>query len=346
MTTTVLDPRRAGPPAPVLRGLTWVTWRQHRLLVAGVLVALGGLGLYLLFNGLAMHHTYTSLGLDTCGGLDSASCQSQLSIFQQDYFGSADQLPHYLTFLPGLIGVFVGAPLLAREFDTGTFRFAWTQGRTRVQWIVTKLVLLASVLTALALAFSALFTWWYQPFDAISGRMTPSGGYEISGLVFAARTLFGFTLGALLGLLIRRTVPAMAATAAVWAAVVWASLTYLRPLIRQPITILGAQAKGPVSGSGGVPYNADVVNHWIQDDAGHHLSFDQVFAQALAANRGTTPTPAQYNAYLSQHHYSQWLSYRPNNWFWHFQLVEACGYALLGVLLAVATVLLLRRRAA
>ena len=56
-----------------------MTWRQHRLALAGVLVVLGGLGLFMLFNGLAMHHAYTSLGLDTCGNLSSPSCQSQLT---------------------------------------------------------------------------------------------------------------------------------------------------------------------------------------------------------------------------------------------------------------------------
>jgi ABC-type transport system involved in multi-copper enzyme maturation permease subunit len=344
MTATALDARRIRARVPILRGLTWVTWRQHRLALAGVVLVLGGLALYLLINGLAMRHTYTRLGLDSCGSLDGAGCRAQLSIFQQDYARSADQLPHYLTFLPGLIGVFVGAPLLAREFETGTFRFAWTQGRSRIQWTVTKLVLLAVVLTALTLAFSAVFTWWYTPFDAVSGRMFPNGSYEVSGPVFTARTLFGFTLGALIGVLIRRTVPAMAATAAVWAAVVWASLTYLRPLIRQPITISGAQAKGAFSGSGGVPVNAAVANQWLQDAAGHHLSFDQVFGQASHAIGPLSPE--QFNAYLTQHHYSQWLSYRPNTWFWHFQTIEASGYALLAVLLAIATVLLLRRRAA
>lgn len=343
MTAAALRPRGVRPRIPALRGLSWVTWRQHRLALAGVVSILGGLALYLLINGLAMHHTYSRLGLDTCGSLASASCQTQLSIFQQDYFGWADQLPHLLTFLPGLIGMFVGAPLLAREFETGTFRFAWTQGRSRVQWTGTKLVLLAIVLTTLTLAFSAMFTWWYQPFDTISGRMFPNGSYEISGLVFAARTLFGLTLGALLGLVIRRTVPAMAATAAAWVAVVWLSLTYLRPLIRHPITVAGIEPKGPASPSGGAPANASVVNQWIQDTAGHHFSFDQVFGQASAANGQLSPD--QFNAYLTQHHYSQWLSYRPNNWFWHFQTVEASSYALLALLLAAATLLLLRRRA-
>lgn len=344
MTATALSPRGSSARVRPMRGLTWVTWRQHRVALAGVFVVLGGLGLLMLVNGLAMHHAYTSVGLDACGKLDGPSCQSQLTAFQQHYQSWADHLPQLLMLLPGLIGVFVGAPLVARELESGTFRFAWTQARSRVQWIVTKLVLLALVLTGVALTFSALFTWWYGPFDAITGRMSPNGAYEVSGLVFAARTLFGFTLGALLGLLIRRTVPAMAATAAAWSAVVVSSMTYLRPLIQNPITTIGHPAKGIIAGSH-VPFNANVVSDWIQDPAGHHVGFDQLFQQAIVGSGGTIPSPDQFNAYLAQHHYSQWVSYRPNGWFWHFQTVEASGYALLAILLAVATVLLLRRRA-
>jgi hypothetical protein len=68
-------------------------------------------------------------------------------------------------------------------------------------------------------------------------------------VVFAARTLFGFTLGVLLGLLIRRTVPAMAATAVAWVAVVVPSMVWLRPLIQKPITVIGHPAKGTIASS-------------------------------------------------------------------------------------------------
>ena len=95
MTATALSPKRARPRVPAVRGLAWVTWRQHRFALAGVLVVLGGLGLFMLFNGLAMHHAYTSLGLDTCGKLSGPSCQSQLTVFQQDYGSWADHLPHF-----------------------------------------------------------------------------------------------------------------------------------------------------------------------------------------------------------------------------------------------------------
>ena len=200
------------------------------------------------------------------------------------------------------------------------------------------------VLTAFALAFSALFTWWYGPFDAITGRMSPYGAYEVSGLVFAARTLFGFTLGALLGLLIRRIVPAMAATAAAWVAVVVPSMLWLRPLIEKPIIIIGSVAKRTTPGHH-VPVNSTVINNWFQDASGHHVSFDQLFPQAIVANGGKVPSSNQFNAYVAQHHYSGWVSYRPDVWFWHFQTVEASGYAILAILLAAATVLVLRRRA-
>jgi len=344
MTATALGPRRTRPGVPAVRGLAWVTWRQHRFALAGVLMVLGGVGLFMVFNGLAMHHVYTRLGLDTCGSLGGPSCQAQITAFEQDYYSWADHLPHLVMLLPGMIGVFVGAPLVARELESGTFRFAWTLARSRVQWIVTKLILLSVILTAFALAFSALSTWWFGPFDAITGRMTPYGTYEISGLVFAARTLFGFTLGALLGLLIRRTVPAMAATAAAWLAVVISSIVWLRPLIQKPITTIGAAAKGINPGQN-VPVNAAVVNHWFQDAAGHHVSLDQLFQQAITGNGGNAPSPDQFDAYLVQHHYSGWVSYRPNGWFSHFQTVEASGYAILAIMLAVAAVLVLRRRA-
>ena len=344
MTATVLSPRPTRRHVPVVRGLTWVTLRQHRFAICGVLGVLGGVGLLMLFDGLAMHHAYIRLGLNTCGRLDGPSCQNQLSVFQQKYQPLADQLPHYLMLLPALIGVFVGAPLVARELESGTFRFAWTQARSRVQWIITKLVLLAVVLTVAALAFSALFTWWYGPFDAITGRMTSNGAYEISGIVFAARVLFGFTLGALLGVLIRRTVPAMAATAAVWAAVVIPSITWLRPLIRKPITTIGHPGKGAIAASH-MPYNANVIHTWLQNAAGHHVSFDQVQQQVIAAYRGTPPPLDQFNAWMAEHHISEWVSYQPNKWFWHYQTIEATGYLVLAVLLALATVLILRRRA-
>jgi hypothetical protein len=60
--------------------------------------------------------------------------------------------------VPALIGVFVGGPLLARELETGTSRFAWTQGCGRLRWTISKLLPLAALVTAGAIAVSLVTT--------------------------------------------------------------------------------------------------------------------------------------------------------------------------------------------
>jgi hypothetical protein len=36
--------------------------------------------------------------------------------------------------IPPMIGAFVGAPVLARELETGTYRLTWAQGFGRARW--------------------------------------------------------------------------------------------------------------------------------------------------------------------------------------------------------------------
>ena len=41
--------------------------------------------------------------------------------------------------VPALIGMFWGAPLIAHELETGTFRLAWTQSVSRRRWLLVKM---------------------------------------------------------------------------------------------------------------------------------------------------------------------------------------------------------------
>jgi hypothetical protein len=341
-----------------LRGLAWVTWRQHRLALVATVVLLGGVGAWMVATGLGMHHAFFSYGLTTCGTINGQACQARLTSFMRQYANLVAIPTPLLAMVPGFLGVFVGAPVVARELDSGTYRFAWTQGQNQVRWLVAKLVILGSILSVLALAFSAVFTWWYGPWSIIQGRISAGGAYEVSGVVFAARTLFAFLLGALLGTIMRRTVPAMAATAAVWLGVALTSIVWLRRLIQHPIATQIRVANSP-SIPGQVSLNpfglnpsAWVVAQWTQDAAGHHISqaqvgalLNQAFAQNPGATRASPPYPS-YPLWLAQHGYSQWISYEPNVRFWHFQSVEAAAYVLLAGLCAAATVWWIRRRAA
>ena len=135
--------------------------------------------------------------------------------------------------VPALIGAFVGAPVLAREMETGTYRFAWTQGFGRWRWTLAKLVALAVAVAAAAGAISVLFSWYYQPYFA-RGQPGPAGSlasrlrfapglFDLRGVAFAAWTLAAFAIGVLAGMLIRRVVPAIVATLAVYAGLAFAA---------------------------------------------------------------------------------------------------------------------------
>jgi ABC-type transport system involved in multi-copper enzyme maturation permease subunit len=315
-----------------------VTWRQHRAGLAAAFVLLGGSAILLVVNGLSMHHAYVSDGLTTCGSLNGSACQLPINLFEQHYQSAAMYLPRFFEFVPGVLGVFIGAPLVARELESGTYRFAWTQGRNRAQWIVSKLVILGGLLTLLALGFSLVFNWWYGPWLPLMGRMEAGQAYEVVGIVFAARTLFAFMLGALLGTVIRRTVPAMAATAAAWVAVAWSSIAFLRPLIETPVNALSSS--NPILNGGWV------IHQWTQDAAGHHVSHSALLRLYYQHATGSLDPSAQFQTWLAQHHYTQWASYQPDSRFWHFQTIEGAAYLVLALALGIATTWWVRRRTA
>ena len=146
------------------RRMAWVTWRQHRAALAGVAVFLGTWAVYLWLVGLQMHHAYAAA--TACHPASSPACQGLVGTFDgMDNLmtGAATPGGVFLQLVPVLIGAFAGAPVLAREMETGTFRYAWTQGFGRWRWALAKLVLLAVVLAAATGAVGVLVSWYYQP---------------------------------------------------------------------------------------------------------------------------------------------------------------------------------------
>ncbi|HMK93162.1 MAG TPA: hypothetical protein VK576_09190, partial [Thermoleophilia bacterium] len=153
-----------------VRGLVWVTWRQHRAALAGVAGLLGAFALAMVVQGVGMHAAFNDLGLGGARSFDTPRLASLAQTFENEYLSFGLYVPRVLMFLPLFVGAFLGAPLLAREYETGTFRFAWTQGVGRTRWIVAKLTLLGLALAIVSLAFSLLFGWWYQPFARLMGH--------------------------------------------------------------------------------------------------------------------------------------------------------------------------------
>ena len=198
------------------RRMAWVTWRQHRFALAGVAGLLGALAAYLVFTGLPMHHAYAAV--TACHPASSLACSNAIGDFDTAHWSTAEAIAVLLQVVPALIGAFAAAPILARELETGTFRYAWTQGVGRTRWTLAKLVPLAVTAAAAAGAFSVLFYWYFKPFvdQGLQTRLPPLAPlvFDLHGVAFAAWTLAACSIGALVGTLLRRVVPAIAATIA------------------------------------------------------------------------------------------------------------------------------------
>jgi ABC-2 family transporter protein len=338
-------PEQDASPRPLpWRRMAWVTWRQHRIALAGVAVLLGGLAVWLWLEGVAAHRAY-AVAVD-CHPASSGACGALVGYFL-NHVSTGQLIATVLQAVPALIGAFVGAPVLAREMETGTFRYAWTLGFGRSRWTVAKLVPLGIVVAAAAGAFSVLFSWYYQPFltQTLSyNNQVPldPGVFDLRGVAFAAWTLAAFAIGALAGMLIRRVVPALAATLAVYTGLAVAAGLYLREHYMTPLLVKNADAPGSAWvlsqwwTKDGRPVSQDALSQFLQQGA----------PQLAGGGKGGIPQSPTVNQYLVQHGYTLWTSYQPGSRFWPFQWIEAGWLLALSALLIAVTVWLVRRRAA
>ena len=252
----------------------------------------------------------------------------------------------YLT--PALIGTFWGAPLISRELETGTYRLAWTQSVSRTRWLAVKLGLAALASMATAGLLSLMVTWWSSPID----QLNVFSNYRLSPLPFGARDLtpagyaaFALALGVTIGLLLRRAVPAIAVTLAVFAAVQVAV-----PLVVRPYLIPPVRTASPLSVS-----NITAVDDWLPatnwvvstkvDIPGAWIYSSQVTTPGGSISLGPEPQPCinvgkddtpdnACNAALARLHLRQVVTYQPASRYWALQCAETGLYLLLALLLA------------
>ncbi len=350
MTTQAIlaSPNPSGGLRPLpWRRMAWVTWRQHRLGLAGVVAVLGAVSVYLLVTGLPMHHAYAAV--TACRPASSASCQQVAQNFLNTYVHRVLVTAGLLQVIPVLIGAFAGAPVVAREFETGTFRYAWTQGFGRARWTIAKLAPLALALTIAAAAFGVLFSWYYQPIIGAGGGDSPPLAatiFDLRGVALPAWTLTAFALGALAGTLTRRVVPAMFATLALWIALAFVTGAFLRQHYEAPRLnhTANAPAGALVINQGllreGKPATLTMINQTLA----------RVDVQALTLNlfHPGPATPASFGdpvQYLIQHGYTPFVTYQPASRFWLFQMIEGSWLLALSLLLIATTVWRVRRRA-
>ncbi|TMK45809.1 MAG: transporter [Actinobacteria bacterium] len=322
--------------------MTWWAWRQHRsqmLAAAGVLAALT---VWMTVTGLSFAHEYRDLGIASCLAA-RGDCGQAIDQFEALHRGLALLVPLFLV-APGLIGVFWGAPLVAKEVEAGTHRLAWTQSVSRRRWLAWQLGFLGAGTVVLSALFAWLVSWWSGPLvGAGLDRFTP-GIFDLRGIVPVFYAAFAFALGVAVGTVIRRTVAAMGVTLLGYAGVRAAVTFVARPHFATPLVVTSPMGQGNVRVD-----LADWVLHTEAVDALGHVvgRGGRINLKVMA---GQCPPPNFVNPRGSIESCLQRIgvhmvsTIQPVSRYWSFQLIESVIFAAFTVLLVAFTVRWVRRR--
>jgi hypothetical protein len=311
--------------------MTWLTWRQHRAEGYVVVAIFALLTPILIVSGIGLASAYQRLGAAACVGHSNLpSCEALYRALDAPYALISNALPWPVNLFPALLAMFVGAPLVAREFEHGTFRTVWTQSVTRMRWLTTKLALVLGGCVLASLALSLLLTWWYTPYAQLLGKFNPTF-FNLEGLAPIGRMVFAFALAVCVGAALRRTIPAMALTLFFYTAWGLAIQTLLRPNYLPPITLTGIDALAPRN-----------QNDWVLDagvrDGAHHIVSPVQVAQACGS-AGPEATSC-----IHAHGWTEFLTYQPADRYWLFQGIEVGMFLLLTLALVAVTFWIVRRR--
>ena len=319
--------------------MTRAAWYKHRFSAVG-LPAVFLLAALALFAGgagqrhwLGVHHLNGCLVADnTTGGSWCVASAAWAS------FSNPSQAPNVIAAavlaLPALAGLFAGVPWVAREFETGAFRFTWTQDTSPRQWLLGTfgpLVLLSAVSAAIC---GAAAYWWYQITQWQDGTSIWSwrwSSFELTPLSVAGWTVLAMALALLCGVLIRRVLPAMIAFVVTAGACAYLSQAWLRPWLFG----LGPAVKQVSLGtSAGWPPSTTtyMVRLWLQNSSGQRVS--------------GPPAVSDVNAWMAQHHYSYWVAYQPPSRLIGLELARSGILVTVAALAVLASVWWLRIRPA
>ncbi|WP_141577829.1 ABC transporter permease subunit [Actinomadura sp. WMMA1423] len=338
--------------------MIWLNWRQFRVQAIAGAAVLALVAAYLLHLGMDIrdaHDAYRS----RCA--DAAGCAQAAAQFQGAYRNTLLFLAAGLQLVAVVIGAFWGAPLIARELELGTHRLVWNQSVTRRRWLIGRMAFVGLAAVIVTGAAALLLTWAAAPYDEVAGDRFGTIEFGARNIAPVGYALLSFALGTTVGLFVRRTLPAMAVTGAVFLAVQFAVPNLVRPHLMPsertalPMTAqainearsLGSITGAPVVGGLRVPGAPDA---WISETSplrtrdGRTLSGSRfngcLDSPPKTGAGGTFGDAAVCLAALDLH---VDVEYQPSARYWAFQLAETGLYLLAGALLTAVALRRVRR---
>ncbi|NEB03934.1 hypothetical protein [Streptomyces sp. SID13726] len=215
MSTATLEKTPATAVRQTPRGLLRTVLRLHRtalwIWLAFVVITAGFL---LWLTGPGAHDTARQLERFGYGGgvTEAAYSGDTLLYFTSGAFNDLFYDPDTLLTLASFaVALFAGGPLIARELESGTARLAWTQSVSPARWLTAKLALPAAfIVVGMSLLTLLYRQLWSAHGNLLVAGIGPRSFYFSVGPATVAAPLLGLALGALIGLAVRRTLPALA----------------------------------------------------------------------------------------------------------------------------------------
>ena len=341
--------------------MMWLTWRQSRTHMLVIFAALVAIAVVLGSTGPHLTQLFQSdIAACLAQSGNNACSNDTLNAFADNYALLQHLLGDALIAAPGLIGAFWGAPLVASELEAGTHRLIWNQSVTRTRWLAIKVGLIGLASAVAAGVFSLMLTWWSSPLDRVNANRIAPTVFDQRGIDPIGWAIFAFALGVTAGVLLRRTLPAMATTLALFttARIVWP--LFIRQRLLPPKHQAVSVGTAPfdwvgVSAGPNSPMEVHISQPgaWILSErtvnaAGHQVPGSVLFplCPPTADGAGLKHAPDScFIQHLIQLGYNRTLlTYHPAARFWPLQWMETGILTTVAVLLGVFCYSRIRRR--
>jgi hypothetical protein len=346
--TTTTRPRPAGTGLTSgsgggFRGLIWLTWRQHRWALVGTLVLAAVLVGWLTYLSVEFTDIYHQCGNTIC---PPHSAQSNRLGGTSVLIRSYSYLSRVVQYMPLLIGVFIGVPLLSREHEQRTLLLAWSQDVSPARWLWAKLSLLGGFVATVTAAVAVASHHMEHALARVSmGTLFQHERFINTAMLPLVISICWFALGVALGAAIRRTLPAVFAVAAGFIGLMLL-VQYRYPTLLKPLSVhrqFGAPDDGLLSNNalvvkgGMIQYGGDQPSN-LYDASGHQLTGADL-ERLCPPDNGT----GTMFSCLADHHLQQYIEYQPGSRIPEFHLIVGAGYLGLAVVALVAVWLIVRR---
>jgi hypothetical protein len=329
-----------------------VTWLTHRSLFVSHVVVFAVCAIAIIVGGLGVHSQFASFISHGCATIHpQAACADVHNNFANNTVAYTG-MELALRVVPVIIGVFVGAPLFAREFESGAFRFTWTQGIGRNRFVLTSIVLIGVMIVAATVLLGFLFSWYAHPYEVVgTTNRWAVGIFDESGLMLAAWSLLAFTVGVISGVVLKRVVVAMATAAVVIGGMLvgWSlgGLQFVLGLGLKTTSHLSPEGIGlgqlNIGAGGSTLPGSWLVRAWYTGPDGRQLTNYQagkLLSSMDSSSAGFVANPSQW---LMSRHEAFWVSYQPASRYGLVQGLEGAVLIAVAIILVTVTVRTIRR---